>query len=58
VDEAGLIDVKTGGRIDGMASALLAEENIPIYVVPIPSLAAYDAVTLSIEQYAMELFDH
>ncbi|BCS97206.1 methanol dehydrogenase [Desulfoluna limicola] len=58
VDEAGLIDVKTGGRIDGVASALLAEENIPIYVVTIPSLAAYDAATLSIEQYAAELFDH
>lgn len=58
VDEAGLIDVETGGRIDKTASALLAEESIPVYVVTISSLAAYDAVTLSIEQYATELFDH
>lgn len=57
VDEAGLIDVETGDRIDGTASALLAEESIPLYVVTIPSLAAYDAITLSIEEYATELFD-
>ncbi|BCS95676.1 methanol dehydrogenase [Desulfoluna limicola] len=58
VDEAGLIDVETGGRIDEIASALLAEESIPVYVVTISSLVAYDAVTLSIDQYATELFDH
>jgi len=58
VDEAGLIDVETGNRIDETASALLTEESIPVYVVTISSLAAYDAVTLSIEQYATELFDH
>lgn len=58
VDEAGLIDGETGARIDEVASALLAEESIPLYVVTIASLAAYDAVTLSIEAYATELFDH
>jgi uncharacterized protein len=58
VDEAGLIGVETGDRIDGIASALLAEESIPLYVVTISSLAAYDAITLSIEEYATELFDH
>jgi len=58
VDEAGLIDAKAAGRIDRTAAALLAEENIPIYVVTIPSLASYDAGALSIEQYATQLFDH
>lgn len=58
VDEAGLIDAETGARIDEVASALLAEEGIPLYVVTISSLSAHDAVTLSIEAYATELFDH
>jgi len=58
VDEAGLIDAEAGARIDEVASALLAEERIPLYVVTISSLAVYDAVTLRIEEYATALFDH
>ncbi|VVS95626.1 TPM domain-containing protein [Desulfoluna spongiiphila] len=58
VDEAGLIDAESGTRIDEAASALLAEERIPLYVVTISSLASYDAVTMRIEEYAADLFDH
>jgi len=58
VDEAALIDAKTGNRIDQVATVLLSEESTPLYVVTIPSLATYDAATLSIEQYTRELFDH
>ena len=58
VDEAGLIDPDTGENIDNMAAALLVEEEIPLFVVTIPSLSSHDAVTLSIEEYAAELFDH
>ncbi|VFQ46796.1 TPM domain-containing protein [Desulfoluna butyratoxydans] len=58
VDEAGLIDARAGAKIDEIASALLAEENIPLYVVTIPALAVQDAVTMRIEEYAAALFNH
>jgi uncharacterized protein len=58
VDDAGLINSETGARIDEIAAALLSDEKIPLYAVTIPSLAAHDAVTYSIEQYATALFDH
>ncbi|WP_300674552.1 TPM domain-containing protein [Desulfoluna sp.] len=57
VDGAGLIDAEKGDRIDGVAAALLAEERIPLYVVTLTSLADYDAITMSIEEYATALFD-
>ena len=57
VDEAGLINAEAAAKIDEAAAALLAEERIPLYVVTIPSLSAHDAVTLSIEAYAYELFN-
>ncbi|MFZ2633964.1 MAG: TPM domain-containing protein [Desulfosalsimonadaceae bacterium] len=57
VDEAGLISPETGDQIDKTASALLNEEQIPLFVVTISSLAGQDAVTYTIEQYATALFD-
>ncbi len=57
VDDAGLINPETGEQIDKTASALLQEERIPLFVVTIPSLAAQDAVTYTIEEYATEFFD-
>ena len=58
VDEAGLIPSEVGEKIDTVAAALLDEEKIPLFVVTISSLASHDAVTLSIEQYAAELFNN
>lgn len=57
VDGAGLIDEVTGSEIDSLASRLLQEERIPLYVVTIPSLASHDA-TNGIEAYTRKLFDH
>ena len=58
VDEAGLIDLDTGEKIDTTAAILLKEEKVPLFVVTIKSLSGQDAVTLTIEQYATALFDH
>ena len=58
VDEAYLIDEATGAKLDSTAAALLSEEQIPIYIVTIESLASQDAVTQTIERYTAELFDH
>lgn len=58
VDEAGIINPEAGKQIDSTAAALLDEEKIPLYVVTINSLAGHEAVTLTIDQYASELFDH
>lgn len=57
VDDADLITKEAGDRIDAMASSLLNEKKVPIYVVTIPSLAQQDAVTYTIERYAYELFN-
>lgn len=57
VDEAGLINPEVGEHIDNTAATLLGEEEIPLYVVTISSLASHEAVTQSIEQYAAALFD-
>ena len=58
VDKAGLISPETGEQIDTTAAALLREERIPLFVVTIPSLAAQEAVTYTIEQYATAHFNH
>ncbi|OOZ40402.1 hypothetical protein BOW53_07995 [Solemya pervernicosa gill symbiont] len=58
VDGAGLINQATGERIDATASALLSEEQVPLYVVTIASLSSQDAITHTIEEYAAALFDH
>jgi len=58
VDKAYLLDEATGAKIDSTAAALLSEEQIPVYIVTIESLASQGTVTQTIEEYAAELFDH
>jgi uncharacterized protein len=58
VDQAGMISASDGEAIDAVARKLLTEEQIPLFVVTIPSLASMDAGDLTIERYARELFDH
>jgi len=58
LDEARLIDPADGAEIDRIAAKLLREEQVPIIVVTIPSLATYGAEGWSIERYATELFNH
>ena len=57
VDEAKLLDEQARKAIDATALALLKEERIPLFVVTIPSLSAYEASGLGIEPYAKALFD-
>ena len=58
VDEAGLLTEESALKIDEIASALLSEERMPVYVVTIQSLSAYDALAYSVDSYAAALFDH
>lgn len=44
--------------VNEIASKLLKEEAIPIFVVTISSLSNKDAANLSIEEYAAKLFNH
>jgi uncharacterized protein len=57
VDGALLIEPADRERINEVAAALLAEEDVPVFVVTIRSLAAQDAAGQSIEGYARALFD-
>jgi uncharacterized protein len=57
VDEAKLLDEQARKAIDATALALLKDERIPLFVVTIPSLSAYEASGLGIEPYAKALFD-
>jgi uncharacterized protein len=59
VDAAGLIDAKSRNVIDEIANRLLHDKNInvPVFVVTITSLAIYDAMDYSIEEYAAKLFN-
>ena len=57
VDEASLIDPLTETKINTVAGTLLAEEQVPIYVVTIRSLASKNAITMDIEDYAAHVFD-
>lgn len=57
VDEAGLLRGAEGAEIDRIAGALLAEQNVPLIVVTLPSLARRRAAGYTIERYAAELFD-
>ncbi len=57
VDEAKLLDEQARKAIDATALALLKDERIPLFVVTIPSLSAYEASGLGIEAYAKALFD-
>jgi uncharacterized protein len=57
VDDAGVLRDAEAAEIDRVASALLAERDVPILVVTIPSLTARGAAGYTIERYAAELFD-
>ncbi|MBF0171625.1 MAG: TPM domain-containing protein, partial [Nitrospinae bacterium] len=57
VDNAGIITPEAGAAIDKMAFALWQEQQLPVYVVTIRSLADYEASGYSIEGYAADLFD-
>lgn len=58
VDEAGLIAQPERQAINEVAGALLSDEQIPVIVVTIPSLAYHNATGYTIERYAFELFNH
>ena len=58
VDAANMLDADAKQKINSTASALLSDEQIPLFVVTIPSLASFEAVNLTIESYAQQLFDH
>lgn len=57
VDQAELISSEDKTEINSIASTLLSEEDIPIFVVTISSLAAYEASSQTIETYATALFN-
>ena len=57
VDGSELLKPQEKEQINQIASKLLQEERIPIYVVTIVSLAVHDAGASSIENYAALLFD-
>ncbi len=57
VDKAAIINAEAATEINALASTLLLEEQVALFVVTIPSLANYDAAGYSIEGYAADLFD-
>lgn len=57
VDNANIIQEKERIEINAIASKLLKEEKIPIFVVTIPSLSHYEASSHTIESYATSLFN-
>ena len=58
VDAASLLDEGARAAINDTALSLLQQEQIPLFVVTIPSLSSYEASALGIEGYATQLFDH
>ncbi|GJM05153.1 MAG: hypothetical protein DHS20C09_11440 [marine bacterium B5-7] len=57
VDKASLISTEDRAEINEIASNLLSEEDIPIFIVTIGSLATYEASSQTIETYATALFN-
>ncbi len=57
VDEANLIAEADGAEITEIVSTLMADEQIPIIVATISSLAAHNAAGYTIERYATALFN-
>jgi len=57
VDTAGIINTEAATEINLLASKLLQEEQVALFVVTITSLANNDAAGYSIEGYAADLFD-
>jgi uncharacterized protein len=58
VDKALLLDEEARTAINDIALSLLQQEQIPLFVVTIQSLSAYEGSALGIEGYATQLFDH
>lgn len=58
VDEARLIGEDARTAINDTALSLLQQEQIPLFVVTIPSLSSYEGSASGIEGYATQLFDH
>ena len=58
VDEAHLIGEDARTAINDTALSLLQQEQIPLFVVTIPSLSPYEGSASGIESYATQLFDH
>ncbi len=57
VDQARLLSPDDAATIDKIASSLLAEQDIPILVVTIPSLISFQATDYTVDSYAAALFD-
>ena len=57
VDNAGIITEQDRTQVNTIASKLLSEEKIPVFVVTIPSLSHYEASSHTIESYATSLFN-
>jgi len=58
VDMAEMIDANAAQEINKIALDLWVNDDIPVYVVTIPSLVDMGATGLTVEGYATELFDH
>lgn len=58
VDKAFLLDEQAAQIVNQTAAALLQEEQVPLFVVTIESLASLQASGSGIESYARQLFDH
>ncbi|MDH4182723.1 MAG: TPM domain-containing protein [Nitrospinota bacterium] len=58
VDMAEMIDANTAQSINKTALPLWVNENVPMYVVTIASLASMGAANYTVEGYATELFNH
>ena len=57
VDEAGLLKPAQVAEVTNTASALMASERLPLYVVTVSSLASCEASGETIESFATKLFD-
>jgi uncharacterized protein len=57
VDEAGVLGPGERHEIDRIAAELLAEHDVPLVAVTLPSLASRGAAGYTIERYATELFN-
>lgn len=57
VDKATLISETDRAEINSIASKLLSEEDVPIFIVTIGSLASYEASSQTIETYTTALFN-
>ncbi len=58
VDEANLLKADARKEVNETALALLQQEQIPLFVVTIPSLSSHEGSALGIDGYATQLFDH